>query len=332
MVQTNNGSETIIRFLKRHLDVRTKSGLEWQALCPFHEDTTPSLSVNIRKGLYICYACGAKGNMKQLAKHFNDQEPVNQSASIEEVSEGIQQLSSQLHQTTRHTFEVPYPNRYTDNESVKEYWLKKRDVPDNAIKEYKLGYDELEEDAIIPLSNINGQVLGLVRRTNSPEKAELGYPKYKYPKGLKISEILFGADIAVRRFSESFYQPFTSVLVICEGTVDAVSVPHIMATYHNTVETRYRLAGVAMLGARMSDSQAQIIKRIAPNIILIATDQDRAGAMAAMQVAELLKTLRMGIRTVRVGWSSSNGKDIAELSKFILHDALLKAIESGSDY
>ncbi|NBO55083.1 MAG: hypothetical protein EBU84_10945, partial [Actinobacteria bacterium] len=63
MVQSNNGNETIVRFLKRHLDIRSKSGLEWQAVCPFHEDTSPSFSVNIRKGLYICYACGAKGNM-----------------------------------------------------------------------------------------------------------------------------------------------------------------------------------------------------------------------------------------------------------------------------
>jgi len=32
-------------------------------LCPFHDDTNPSLSVNLDTGLYRCYACGAKGDV-----------------------------------------------------------------------------------------------------------------------------------------------------------------------------------------------------------------------------------------------------------------------------
>lgn len=29
--------------------------------CPFHEDKSPSLSVNLATGGYVCHACGAKG-------------------------------------------------------------------------------------------------------------------------------------------------------------------------------------------------------------------------------------------------------------------------------
>lgn len=332
MVESSKGSETIIRFLKRHLDIRNKSGLEWQALCPFHEDSSPSFSVNIRKGLYICYACGAKGNMKQLAKHFNDKEPANQSVSLQEISENIQQLSEQLHQKTREMFEVPYPSRYTDNEMVARYWVAHRGITKKAVEEYRLGYDELEEDAIIPLADINGRIQGLVRRTNSQTKIDLDYPKYKYPKGLKISEILFGADVAVKRFSDSFYQPFTSVLVICEGTVDATAVPRIMQIWQpKMTEWRFVVAGVAILGARMSSAQAEIVKRIAPNYIVIATDNDRAGALAAMQVAETLKPLRLGIPMVRAEWSKEDGKDIAELSAPARDQTLIYAIRAIMD-
>jgi DNA primase len=330
MVQTNEGNETIIRFLKRHLDIRTKSGMEWQAVCPFHDDTAPSLSVNIRKGLYICYACGAKGNMKKLSKHFNDQEPVTQSASLEEVTEGIEKLSQELHQVDKSKFEMPYPSRYTDNGGVAEYWNGKRGIEEKVIREYRLGYDEIEDDAIIPLADIYGRVMGMVRRTNSQAKIELGYPKYKYPKGLKISEVLFGADVAVKRFSENFYKPFSSVLVICEGTIDAVAVPEILVTHHNAVETRYRMAGVAILGARMSSAQANIIKQIAPDYILIATDQDRAGTVAEMQVVGTLKPLRLGIMSARVKWNPKHGKDIAELTKAMRKEFLLEAIHNGT--
>lgn len=33
------------------------------ALCPFHNDTDPSLSFNDEKGLWKCFGCGAKGNV-----------------------------------------------------------------------------------------------------------------------------------------------------------------------------------------------------------------------------------------------------------------------------
>jgi putative DNA primase/helicase len=37
-----------------------------KAICPFHEDDTPSLSVNMEKGLFRCFGCGASGNATQF--------------------------------------------------------------------------------------------------------------------------------------------------------------------------------------------------------------------------------------------------------------------------
>lgn len=35
---------------------------EWrEIICPFHDDTTPSLRINSRKGCFKCMACEAKG-------------------------------------------------------------------------------------------------------------------------------------------------------------------------------------------------------------------------------------------------------------------------------
>lgn len=34
-----------------------------QALCPFHDDRKPSLSVNLKNGLWQCFGCGASGDV-----------------------------------------------------------------------------------------------------------------------------------------------------------------------------------------------------------------------------------------------------------------------------
>lgn len=36
--------------------------------CPHHEDRHPSLSVNLTKGVYYCFSCGASGSASSLAK------------------------------------------------------------------------------------------------------------------------------------------------------------------------------------------------------------------------------------------------------------------------
>ncbi len=39
-----------------------KAGREWKALCPFHEEKTPSFTVSDEKGFYHCFGCGAHGD------------------------------------------------------------------------------------------------------------------------------------------------------------------------------------------------------------------------------------------------------------------------------
>lgn len=41
----------------------TKAGHEWKACCPFHEEKSPSFTVNDQKGFYHCFGCGAHGDV-----------------------------------------------------------------------------------------------------------------------------------------------------------------------------------------------------------------------------------------------------------------------------
>ena len=41
----------------------TKAGHEWKACCPFHNEKSPSFTVNDVKGFYHCFGCGAHGDV-----------------------------------------------------------------------------------------------------------------------------------------------------------------------------------------------------------------------------------------------------------------------------
>ncbi|MEG0282303.1 MAG: CHC2 zinc finger domain-containing protein, partial [Clostridia bacterium] len=80
---------------------RSPNGL--QALCPFHEDTNASFSVDSKTGRYNCFACGAKGNYidfvanikhietdeayKMILKDIGKYEEPKQKYTIEEYSD-----------------------------------------------------------------------------------------------------------------------------------------------------------------------------------------------------------------------------------------------------
>ena len=52
----------LVDFLSKDLRL-IKSGSNYKALCPFHNEKTPSFTINLQKQNYICYGCGANGDI-----------------------------------------------------------------------------------------------------------------------------------------------------------------------------------------------------------------------------------------------------------------------------
>jgi DNA primase len=61
----------IVDVIDSHVPLR-KSGKNWQALCPFHDEKSPSFSVSQDKQFYHCFGCGANGTAISFLMDYNN--------------------------------------------------------------------------------------------------------------------------------------------------------------------------------------------------------------------------------------------------------------------
>src|SRR5574344_1470469 len=50
----------------------TKRGKNYFGVCPFHDDTNPSMSVSKDKQIYKCFSCGATGNVITFVMEYEN--------------------------------------------------------------------------------------------------------------------------------------------------------------------------------------------------------------------------------------------------------------------
>jgi DNA primase len=69
----------IVEVISVHTDLR-RQGARWVGLCPFHEERTPSFSVDAQEKLYHCFGCGVGGD---VIKFVEEKEGVGFAEAVE---------------------------------------------------------------------------------------------------------------------------------------------------------------------------------------------------------------------------------------------------------
>ena len=62
MVNQIKASSDIVDIIGEYVDLK-KAGSSFKGLCPFHNEKTPSFTVDRKKQLFHCFGCGAGGDV-----------------------------------------------------------------------------------------------------------------------------------------------------------------------------------------------------------------------------------------------------------------------------
>lgn len=149
-----------------------RSGSNWQGLCPFHNEKSPSFNVNPSLGIYKCFGCGESGDvfsflmkidgltfpeaMKVLADRYNITIPERTQAD-----DGIQSQEAILTEGAYIALKfagVFYYKTLIDapEADIARKYLKKRGFTGETIKKYGLGYAPDRFDALIEAAREKG--------------------------------------------------------------------------------------------------------------------------------------------------------------------------------
>ena len=241
-------------------------GTERPFLCPVHGDSRPSASLNIIKQKWVCYTCGAHGNL--TGEH-----------ALMEPDYLQMKLWLMERLEEKRVYPESWLNRW-DAGPVHPYWLHR--TGEAAARHFRLGYDSINNAVTYPLRRTDGAVLGVVRRSLEPDDG----PKYRYPRGVDVGQLLFNYSSLARR-----------CVVLVEGALDAVAL------------WRVGVWAFAIYGSRLSAEQTRLIDCIDPDYVFTAFDNDDAGFSAHCQVDRA-----MPYRLVsRLTWPLSWGKDVDEI-------------------
>lgn len=297
---------------------------KFKAICPFHDDKNPSLSIDTGKQLWHCFGCNEGGDifnyvMKKLGLDFKEalQYLSNVLNIKNEVMNSSVDLSTRVQILNRLT-EIYHKNLLESKEAIE--YLKARGIgTPEIINTFKLGYSKgaphskllellskercttleklgvitkvkdryyetFKDCVIFPIINEEGHTLEIYARAVN----DTARVKHHYLKGKH--EGVFNSK-ALRVFDE---------IIITESIIDALSC---YALGFKNVTASFGVLG-------FTDNHLEMMEECNIRRIIIAYDNDEAGKKASLKLKEKLK--QAGFINVRILSLPEGIKDINE--------------------
>lgn len=147
----------IVDIVSERIELK-KRGANYLALCPFHDDKNPSLSVSASKQLYKCFSCGAGGDAIGFVMEYDN---LSFMQAIKKLAQKYG-IAMPTHFEKNQSFVDPYADVKALYNFVKSYYheillhhkeghearayLKQRGMTKKCIEDFALGFAPTKED------------------------------------------------------------------------------------------------------------------------------------------------------------------------------------------
>lgn len=248
------------------IDIEAEFGLDYIIYCPYHSNTrTPAGEVSKESGLFFCFGCQTTKNLTELIMHTTGRtyfETARYIKSKEKESDISAVVNKALY--TKPEF-VQYDELLIKRLNVQALesprairYFEGRKITKESVTRFSLGYSEKQDSVTIPIHSPDGMTIGFVARTVEGKE-------FKNTPGLPKSKVLFN----LHRIKSS------DTVYVVESSFDAIRLDQV------------GFPAVATLGANVSVSQIELLKKYFNNIVLIA-DNDEAGQIMSEKLVERL--------------------------------------------
>ena len=297
-----------------------QKGKNFFGVCPFHDDTNPSMSVSREKQIYRCFSCGASGNVYNFLMDYNHidfKEALHILGEKAGIDIGGVSVSKTPNKYDRFYEIYDIANKYYQNNintkagtKAKKY-LEKRRIDEELIKEFGIG---LSLDSMDSLTKILTQkdynlkeleAIGLVSNNHDLFINRITFPLYdpsghivgfsaRIYDGSSQNKYLNTKETIIFKKGNCLYNYHIAreyarkikYLIIVEGFMDVIRLSSI--GYKNVV---------ALMGTALTDDQISLIKKLSNNIYL-SLDGDNPGRNAALSNGELLTKAGLNVKVI----------------------------------
>lgn len=353
-INTIRSNADIVEIIGDYLELKQK-GRNYVAICPFHDDHTPSLVVSKERQIFNCFTCKTGGNVFSFVMKY---ENVSFPEAIKIVAKKIgYNLKSNYDDVVENKYKKEYEimnfaaKYYMNNINSKEglearKYLDKRGITSEIIKEFNIG---LATDKPSDLYNILNKKnysldeldkLGLVNKYNldvfdtfqnriiipiEDIKGQIvGFTGRIYHNEKDIAKyintketIIFKKGNILFNFHNARnYIREKKQAILVEGNMDAIK---LSAKGIKNV--------IALMGVALSKEQIIILKKLNVPIILML-DNDSAGLNATFKNGELLRKNGIEVLVVRL----KDAKDPDEYIETKGVNALIDNINHANNY
>ncbi|MFP6682872.1 MAG: DNA primase [Gammaproteobacteria bacterium] len=303
----------IVDIIDAELPLR-KTGRDYQALCPFHNEKTPSFTVSQEKQFYHCFGCGAHGSALGFLMNHRGLSFVE---AIEEAARGVglevphdagtiapKANHAPLYEILERAqqFFVQQLKTHSDRDRAVSY-LKSRGLSGAIAKHFGIGFAIGSWDALINAIGIDDQTVqilvktGLVIENEKNQRYDRFRDRITFPIYDRRGRVVaFGGRVIdkgepkylnspetpvfqKRRELYGLYQlrksdPNVARIIVVEGYMDVVALAQFSVNN-----------AVASLGTATTNEQLEILFRTVPEVIF-CYDGDAAGRRAAWRALE----------------------------------------------